>query len=191
MASFDIKELTARVFSDYIGPPFPDWWKKNESRYRLPDLRNINADQLKGGQYFMQLKLRSPEGDVYTLPNEPIVSLNATKTIVETPTIGKKRKGTVKEYITTEDWSISIVGVCFIPGEPEVYPAEEVAMLNELYDIDEALEIVDSPFFELFQIRKLVLKKYSLDEMIGEPGIQRYSFEAVSDEDFFAIINKS
>lgn len=190
MASFDFKKLTARAFSDYIGPPFPEWWNKNESRYRLPDLRNINADQLKGGKYFMQMKLRTPSGDIYTLPNEPIISLNLVKTIVETPTIGKKRKGTVKEYITTEDWSIGIVGVCFIPGEPEVYPAEEVSLLNELYDIDEALEIVDNPFFELFGIRKLVLKNFSLDEMIGEPGAQRYSFEAVSDEDFFAIINK-
>lgn len=183
--TFNIRELTALAFSDYVGPPFPEWWSQNYNRYELPDLSVINAEQLKGGRYFMTLKL-SYKGKIYELPNEPIVSLGLTKTIVKTATVGTKRKGTVKEYVNTEDWVISIKGVCVNPDDLESYPTEQVQVLNELFDINDSLDIVDNKFFELFGIRRLVLEDFKLDEMIGEQGAQRYYFSAISDQDFYA-----
>src|SRR5690606_31015568 len=101
MAEFNIKELLIRASLDYIGPQFPLWWKKNESRYKLPDLLGINAKQLQGAKYFMTLKVSVPNTTkykfgstivadnkrlVFEFPNEPIVSIGMSKTIVKTAT---------------------------------------------------------------------------------------------------------
>lgn len=189
MAEFNLREITAKVLFDYIGPPFPDWWKKNKKKFELPDLRGINAEQLRGGKYFMQLKL-SYKGQTFLLPNEPLIGIGLTKTIVKTATVGTKRKGTVKEYITTEDYTISIRGICFNPDEMEKYPADQVALLNEVVDINDALEVESNAFLELFGIRKLVIEDIKFDEMEGASGLQKYSISAISDQDFYADLNE-
>lgn len=189
MAQFNIKELLVRASIDYVGPRFPEWWVKNKKKYQLPDLQAINAKQLLGGKYFLTLAL-SHKGVRYELPNEPLISLGLTKTIVETATVGKERKGTVKEYICTEDYSITIKGVCIDLEDPEVYPAKQVAVLNDLMEINESLEVDSNPYLELFGIRKMVIKEIQFDEMIGESGLQKYTITAVSDQDFYADLNE-
>ena len=94
MAEFNIKELLIRASLDYIGPAFPLWWKKNQSRYKLPDLMGINTKQLLGAKYFMTLKV-SHGLQEFLFPNEPIVSIGMSKTIVKTATVGKKKKRSV------------------------------------------------------------------------------------------------
>lgn len=189
MAEFNIKELLVRSAIDYIGPRFPEWWLKNKKKYNLPDLRGINAKQLLGGKYFLTVKL-SYKGQFYELPNEPLISLGLVKTIVETATVGKYRKGTVKEYICTEDYTITIKGVCINLDDPELYPSDQVALLNDIVDINDALEVESNPFLELFGIRKIVIKDIQFDEMVGESGLQKYTIQAVSDQDFYADLNE-
>lgn len=189
MAEFNIREIAARTIFDYIGPNFPEWWKSNKKKFELPDLRGINSKQLNGAKYFMQLKL-SYKGQFFELPNEPLISIGLSKTIVQTPTVGKYRKGTVKEYICAEDDIISIKGVCFNPNYTDLYPADQVAMLKEMHDINDALEVESNAFFELFGVRKLVILETKFDEMVGESGLQTYSISAVSDQDFYADLNE-
>lgn len=189
MIEFDFKELVARAHFDYVGPAFPDWWANNKTKFVLPSLQNINADQLAGGKYFLNLKVRDSDGGEYIFPNEPLVSLSLAKTIVETPIVGKHRRGTVKEYICTEDYVITIRGVCF-SEDMMSYPGEGVDALNRVFAKNEALEVVDSWFFELFEIRKIVLQELELDDMVGEQGLQRYTIRAVSDLDFYAEIDE-
>jgi hypothetical protein len=189
MATFDFKEIAARAALDYIGPVFPLWWLKNGHKFNLPDLLNINAAQLLGNKYFLKLKL-SHNGQNFELPNEPLISLGLSKTIVETATVGKYRKGTVKEYICTEDYQITIKGVCVKDDEPEVYPAQQVALINDMFEINDSLEVVSNVFFELFGIRKIVLKDKQFEDMAGEAGMQKYTITAVSDQDFYADLNE-
>lgn len=189
MAEFDFKELVARAHFDYVGPAFPEWWENNKTAVVLPDLQKIFGGGLLGKKYFLSLSLKDSKGEVYTLPNEPLISLDLVKTIVETPTVGKYRKGTVKEYITTEDYQISIRGVCVNAENKEEYPAEQVAELNRLFEKNEALEVVSNPFFELFNIRKIVLTDISFDEMVGQSYLQKYVLSAISDQDFYADLN--
>ena len=204
MAEFNIKELLIRASLDYIGPAFPLWWKKNQSRYKLPDLMAINAKQLAGYKYFMTLTLSYPEKEIsrfgstavsesrtrkVTLPNEPIVSIGMSKTIVKTATVGKKKKRSVKEYITTDDEVITIKGVCIDLNDPDKYPADQVKMINDLFEINDSVDIEDNAFFELFGIRKIVLESLDWDEMIGESGLQKYTIKALGDDDFFADLN--
>lgn len=189
MAEFNIKQMLIRASLDYIGPAFPKWWKKNESRYKLPDLLGVNAKQLLGYKYFMTLKV-SHKGEEFVFPNEPIVSIAMSKTIVKTATVGKKKKRSVKEYITTDDEVITIKGVCIDLNDPERYPADQVKAINDLFEINEAVDIEDNAFFELFGIRKIVIEDLQWDEMIGESGMQKYTIRALGDDDFFADLNE-
>lgn len=184
MAEFNFKELVAKAHFDYVGPAFPEWWKNNKKMFVLPSLKKIFGNNALGNQYFLTLTLKH-QGEEFTLPNEPLVSLSLVKTIVETATVGKYRKGTVKEYINTEDYYITIRGVC-ISEDFESYPSDQVSMLNRLFDINDAVEVVANPFFALFGIENLVLKEIHFDEMIGQPYLQKYVITAVSDQPFFA-----
>lgn len=204
---FDINELVKRSLLDYVGLPFPNFAYdvsvkngklKVSKKGKEMDLLSINRDQLLGGKFFMKIKLAycPPNGDYYVdrtvfeLPNEPIISIGLSKKIIETATVGKQRKGTVKEYICTEDYQISIKGVCVDLENPEAYPSEQVGVLNDMFEINDALDVDSNPFFELFGIRKIVLKDIQFDEMIGEAGLQRYTITAVSDEDFYAELSE-
>ncbi len=184
----NIKELTAKAFFDYVGPAFPAWWGKNKTAFVLPSLSNIRASLSgqAGKGYFMTLTLADSNGTQYNFPNEPLVSLSLRKTIKETPTVGKYRKGTVKEYINTEDYNITLRGVCIDTENPNRYPAEQIQELNALFEKNEALEVVDNMFFAQFGIDKVVLKDIALAEMAGQEGVQKYTIKAVSDQDFYA-----
>lgn len=186
MATFDIKELVARAHFDYVGPYFPEWWKNNKTKFVFPSLGGITSALLLGGRYFTTLKVADKQGNQYVFPNEPLISLSLAKTIVETATVGKERKGTVKEYICTEDYQISLKGVCLNELDMDEYPTEQVKELHEMFEINDSLEVVSNPFLELFGIRNIVLKDLQLDEMAGEQGMQKYTIAAVSDQDFYA-----
>ncbi len=190
MAEFNIKELISKAHFGHVALPFPSWVGSNTKPFALPNLKNITSELLNGSTaYFMQVTL-SHQGENFTLPNEPLVGLSLAKTIVETATVGKLRKGTVKEYITTEDYQISFRGVCFDDDDMDVYPSDQVDALNRLFDINDALEVENNPFFELFGIRNIVLKDIQFDEMAGQQGMQRYTISAVSDQDFYADLSE-
>ena len=185
MAEFNFKELVARAHFDYVGASFPEWLKNNKTVSILPSLKNVFGNQLLGKKYFLQLSLKS-DSEIFHFPNEPLISLSLVKTILETPTVGKYRKGTVKEYINTEDYNITIRGVCVNIEDDQAYPTDQVSLLNNMFAINESLEVVKNPFFELFGIRKVVLKEIHFDEMMGQPNLQNYTITAVSDQDFYA-----
>lgn len=185
-----IKELTALAHFSYIASPYTGFNDDllNDLKRRVNDFTNldifkVNEKQSLGRPYFMSLKLQSGN-DVISFPNEPLVSISLQKTIVETPTVGEDRIGTVKEYICTEDYEIEIKGVCV--GANGAYPAEEVKALNDLFRINDALEVKDNLFFNLFGIQKIVLKSIKFDEMMGQESVQKYTVTAVSDMPFFA-----
>lgn len=154
---FSIKELVAKAHFDYVGPAFPQWWEQNKTKFVLPSLMGIGSEILLGRPYFQTLKV-SYNREQFVFPNEPLVSLGLTKTIVETATVGKERKGTVKEYICTEDYTLSIKGICVNenPEDRDQYPAEQVRKLQQLFEINDSINVGNNPFLELFGIRRLV-----------------------------------
>ena len=86
MADFDIKELIAKAHFNYVGPAFPTWWANNKKFFVFPSLSKIGSALLSGGQYFQTLKV-AYKGEEFEFPNEPLISLSQTKTIVETATV--------------------------------------------------------------------------------------------------------
>lgn len=187
---YSLRELTALAHFSYIGAPFPEFGglgraalQNRIASYANQNIYNVNEQQALGKPYFMSLRVQSGK-EITIFPNEPLVSISLQKTIVETATVGEGRKGTVKEFISAEDYVIDINGV--IIGAGNVYPAQEVKELSDLFNKNEALDVVGSLFFDLFGIQKIVLKSIRFDEMMGKESLQKYSISAVSDEPFFA-----
>lgn len=182
---FDLRKLTAKAFS-YVGPNFPAWYGENKKTLVLPSLKGIGRGLLNGKPYFQTLKVfHKSEGEML-FPNEPLISIGLTKTIVETATVGKDRKGSVKEYITTEDYTLRIRGLCFNPRTPQEYPSDQVSAIEKIFQVNDSLTILENPFLELFDIGKIVLKDIDFEDMAGMPGMQKYTISAVSDQDFYA-----
>lgn len=175
----NIKELVAKAHFDYVGPAFPQWWGQNKTKFVLPSLTGIASSLLLGGAYFQTLKV-AYKGEQFIFPNEPLISMSLAKTIVETATVGKERRGTVKEYICTEDYALTIKGVCVneILDRRDEYPAEQVQELQKMFEINDSLEVVNNPFLELFGIRNIVLKDIQWEEMAGQQGLQKYTITA-------------
>lgn len=182
--TFDFRELVAKAHFQYVGPAFPLWWENNKTKFVLPSLKNLGFTQ-PGQKYFTTLAL-SYKGEVFDLPNEPLVSFNLAKTIVQTPTVGRKRKGAVLEYICTENYRITIRGICINMDNMESYPTEQVDLIKRMVEVDDALEVVSNPFFELYGIRRIAIENIDWDEMAGQQSLQRYTINAISDQDFYA-----
>lgn len=176
---FNIRKLTAEAHN-YVGLPFP---ALPFNKVDLPNLsrlgRAILGKDLLGRPFFDDFVI-----DGHRLPNEPLLTITGKKTIVETIVVGSDRKGTVKEFISAEDYSIKIEGV--ILGNKE-YPYIEVDKLVEICEQPAALPIQNDILNLFFRVNNIVIKDYGFGSMKGKPFSQSYYISAVSDEDFYAV----
>jgi|WetSurMetagenome_2_1015567.scaffolds.fasta_scaffold02807_15 hypothetical protein len=111
----------------------------------------------------------------YSLPYST-VSVTRSKNIVETALPG--RKGTVKELIQIEDTQLQIQGVILGDDLPET----EISELNELFEINEAVQFKNA-FAEIFMKadNNVIIKDLQCPDMKGITGAQAYSFVAITD----------
>jgi hypothetical protein len=126
-------------------------------------------------------------GSIIQLPNEPIVTCSIRKNIVETTLAGNTRRGTVKEIINTEDWRIRIQGLC-LDHTKQGYPEDEVEAIQQLFDYNNSIKIVNYMLNNIFGITNVVMRDLRWPGMQGKPYSQAYELELVSDEDFLMII---
>lgn len=139
------------------------------------------ADWL-GAYTLCPLLLRLEDGAELSIP-DAVVAMTRTKQIVTTQVVGMV--GTVKEYISDGDFDINIaVG---IQGVEEgkvanVYPEEGLRELRKFLEVDKPIS-VQSAFFDLFEINRLVIKSYSLTQGT-ESNYQELSISALSDNEY-------
>ena len=139
------------------------------------------ADWL-GAYTLCPLLLRLEDGAELSIP-DAVVAMTRTKQIVTTQVVGMV--GTVKEYISDGDFDINIaVG---IQGVEEgkvanVYPEEGLRELRKYLEVDKPIS-VQSAFFDLFEINRLVLKSYSLTQGT-ESNYQELTISALSDNEY-------
>jgi phosphatidate phosphatase PAH1 len=122
---------------------------------------------------------------------EAIVSVSKSKTILTTQLVGMK--GTVKECISDGDYELTItVGLVATDANGMVtdeYPSEGVKALRDLLERNEVL-YVNSEFLRLFEITRLVVKKYKIEQAThGNHQIVKIE-EALSDGDYIIENNK-
>ena len=111
---------------------------------------------------------------------ECIITINQEKNIVATPMEG--RDGTIKEYISDGDYSISVeAAVCsYIINQKDeadqqashAYPKEQIEKAIRFLKIKDALE-VQSDFLTLYLIKNVVVKSYA---MVQETHSNRQAF---------------
>ena len=115
--------------------------------------------------------------------NYPSITLDAvlfvvtqSKNIVITNVQG--RNGSIKEYISDDDYNITITGI--IAGGNNVYPKNEVLALKKVLDSPVALN-VNSWFLNQFGVHSFVVKDYNFNQEAGRNSQQSFSISAISD----------
>lgn len=136
------------------------------------------------GRYALTVvTIQAPDGTRLEM-DDIVIGLNRQKTIVRTPLVGLD--GTIKEFICTGDFDISMsLGVVATDASGNIideYPEDGVRDICKILDLNEQLK-VQSPFFDMFDIGKLVVTGYSLRQMT-ESNRQAIDIKAVSDEDY-------
>ncbi|MCB4807132.1 DUF6046 domain-containing protein [Tamlana sp. 62-3] len=177
---FNIKKMIINN-GGYVGLPFPNLNFENLQPDLLTVGEAIKGKNILGKPFFMDVTI-----DGVRLPNEPLITISSKKNIVETALIGNERKGTVKEFISNDNYKIKIEGVCIDMKNPKSYPTEQVQNIIDLVSKNIPVSISNS-ICELFQINEIVIKNYSFPNMQGKPFSQGYILMCESNEDFYAI----
>ena len=91
---------------------------------------------------------------------ECICVVTLEKNIVQTALQG--RNGTIKEYISNNDYQIEIAGG--IVGECDQYPQGELRDLMKMLQANDPILVGDDSFLSLFGITNLVVKSYAFQQ---------------------------
>lgn len=198
---FDVLQILESIVG-YKGLPFPGVWfpKKGRDDYQGEDFElEETAEPLKtqsnkgttlykkdalGNYYFMPVTFIH-QGKEYEIPCA-LISFTGRKNIIETPLVG--RQGSVKELINLEDYQISITGAVF--SENQVWPEEQLDAINELYNINEAIEL-KCALTDVFlsENDKVVIQELNLPAAGQTEHVQVVEIKCVTDRAFELIIN--
>lgn len=128
------------------------------------------------------LRLERENGEGLTFV-DAVAAASRENHIVSTVLTG--RNGTVKEYINSGDWAVSIVlGLQSTEGGliADEWPGTELREARKLLEQKEALR-VHSEFLDALNIGRLVVRSYVVRQMT-EANYQVIEVSAVSDEDY-------
>lgn len=106
-----------------------------------------------------------------------IMAITQTKKVIKTAVQGFN--GTVKEYVSDGDYSVTINGV-MTTRITDKYPAFEVEAFLALMKVPEALEFT-SEFIDRFGSFNLVVESYSLPQTEGFRNSQAFTIQMVTD----------
>lgn len=113
-----------------------------------------------------------------------LMEISQPRNIVKTMVQGGE--GTVKEFISNGDYEISIIGV-ITSKYANISPFEaEPLFITQLRDaLNANVSIpVSGNFFSVFDIKNIVVERYSLKQVEGARNAWEISIDAVSDEPF-------
>lgn len=126
------------------------------------------------------------EGELFQLPNEPIITLSTQKKIVSTELAGNDGRGTVKEFISEGDWVINIDGLC-IDQSKTGFPETQVALVNYIQEQKDII-VLKNYLTELNGIKQVIVQSFKWKRLIGTPYSIGYSLKLISDFEFDLII---
>ena len=118
--------------------------------------------------------------DGWTLPVDPLISISASKTVVQTQMTGGV--GPVIEEVAMEGYTIIIRGV-LINEDNDDYPYDQVAKLNNLFTKMGGVKVQNDILNRCYGIDKIVIKSHSEPAEAGSQSMQAYTITAVSDRD--------
>jgi hypothetical protein len=183
-------DINKELFS-YIAPPyplimFPEAWKSKKPKEEVfTDIEALWHDSDTGYINILGKSILMPVMlDGVWLPNS-IFNIQRSKRIIETVLTG--RKGTVKEFISAEDYKIKIQGTIIheYKGTSVAYPLQDLTNLLKILDKSEALKIENELMSQL-GIHSVVVYDYDVSEIGKNENVQRYEINLKSDGDFVA-----
>jgi hypothetical protein len=118
----------------------------------------------------------SPQ-QTYTFPDWPLFDITGAKTIEKTKM--QNFDGSVKEYISDDDFQITIRGF-LINYDSQAYPEDLFNAFAKLLKAKVTLGIT-SQVFNLLNIHNIVITDYRLPGVEGYPNIQPFELDCLSD----------
>lgn len=168
--------------------------RTNENQKRLYDgietipLPAANIKSALGTPIYEQIALTLPATieagvvtapqKIYTFPDWPLFDITGQDII--TKTMMTKKKGSVKEFITEDDYSIIIRGI-LINYESQEYPEQLFQDLLQVIKSKKTLGVT-SQVLNLLDIHNLVIERHSFPSSEGFQNIQPFELECISDE---------
>lgn len=196
MMTYQIDPETGR-FKSWI--KIPPYWHfipskrsdTNEGEFDQLILPEEQLEELKanaiGVPMCCPLSLRlEGEKEWWTLPYEPIITINGKNIIVKKQIAKGKVRGSIKERWSQDDYQISINGI-FINPDGNAYPDEDVRELRRLCEA--AVVEVMCPLFEVFSIDRMVIESFDFPHTSGLQN-QGFSISASSDEIYKLLLKK-
>lgn len=110
-----------------------------------------------------------------------LVQVRQSKNIVKTATNG--RNGTIKEFISSGDYEITLRGVITSsigPGFANVYPSIEVETLKNIFEVPQDLEVT-GPFLDIFGIDRVIVDSFDFPERAGFRDAQLFTCKLTQD----------
>ena len=182
MANFALSDLYAAAFG-YIAKPGYSNITGGAPTSQADAWAKLEKTVLRGGKEgLLGVPIAMPcrLGDV-DLPNEPLISVNLSKHIVETAIDGQD--GTFKELYSLGDYQVAIHGLAIDDEDPDNYPEEIVRELRRVCEERKHVAISCS-LTTLFNITHVAIKGANFPAMAGHIGVQPYEIGALSDREF-------
>jgi len=153
----DIEQQTTQEGNSYLNTPVID-------RLVLPA---SSYTDLEGGQ------VDYPEISIDTV----IFTVTKPRNIVKTPIQG--RNGTVKEYVSDNDFQINCRGV--LSSKANVIPESDAQFLRRAFETPQQIPIVSEYLNSIFDIFDIVIESWSMSQVEGKFNEIPFSFSASSD----------
>ena len=155
------------------GAEFP---KQQSGKNPSPFSIKRNQTSLLGTPVFSDMLLKNGVDEIYI--DAALFEVSKQKNIVVTKVTG--RNTSVKEYINSDDYSITVRGVLhtFKTGN---YPEGDMNALISILESNIALDII-CPFLRMFGIFNIVITDYNFPQRAGFENTQQFTFNALSDE---------
>lgn len=178
MATFDLN----KIFQDTFGYQPQEFkvteeqvFKKSEGNYG----RYYKKDVL-GRDVFMPVNLAGLR------LNYCWVRISGSKTIIETALT--ERRGSVKEFVTMDDYKIQIKG--FFIGHNGQFPEQDIAEWRDIMELNEAIDI-DCVLTDIFLLTpfhggqdRVVVKDFELMDNQAIEHVRGYQIDLVTDQIF-------
>lgn len=129
---------------------------------------------------------QSPD-EGFTLPLDPIIDIQNRNILKRRYVAKKKRGGTIKEFFTTDDATITISGTVVAADEEEMQ--EDVRSLFNIVKAGKTGLNVLCPALDLFNISRIAIETYDFPFTRGEEN-QEFTIKGYSDEVYELLIEE-
>jgi hypothetical protein len=106
-----------------------------------------------------------------------VFTVNKVRNVIKTSVQG--RNGTIKEYVSDGDYSISCQGV--ISNRDNVFPEEQARALRQVLEVPQQLPVISIFLNNTHEIFDIVIESWSMPFEAGKRNEMPFSFIAVSD----------